>query len=110
MGVEFHITRAAFWADNEEQQITQEEWLTLVADDDELTLAPQNGETCALWAGPSAYDEPWLEWSCGNIMTKWPDPQLYRKMLAIAQQLHAQVMDDDGTLYLTENDWHYEPK
>ena len=27
MGVEFHITRAEFWADNDDAQITSDEWL-----------------------------------------------------------------------------------
>lgn len=37
MGVEFYITRADFWAENEGSQITPEEWLSLIDSDNELT-------------------------------------------------------------------------
>jgi hypothetical protein len=109
MGVEFHITRAEFWAENEGQQITSNEWLDLVNADSELTLDKKNGEFYVVWHGQSAYEEPWLEWSDGNIYTKWPDTHLYRKMLQIAAALNARVMDDDGTIYSGPNDWEYVP-
>lgn len=37
MGIEFYITRADFWAENEEAQITPDEWLSLINSDSELT-------------------------------------------------------------------------
>ncbi|AJK17587.1 hypothetical protein B7R74_14150 [Yersinia pseudotuberculosis] len=109
MGVEFHITRAEFWADNDEAQITSDEWLSYINSDDELIIDTKNGDYHTLWSGPSLYDEPWLDWSAGNIYTKWPDTHLYRKMLKIAKCLNAQVMDDDGTIYSDESHWEYDP-
>ncbi|QYM91367.1 hypothetical protein [Dickeya zeae] len=109
MGVEFHITRADFWADNDEAQITADEWLSYIHSDDELSIDVKNGDYYALWSGFSLHDEPWLDWSAGNIYTKWPDTHLYRKMLKIAKYFNAQVMDDDGSVYHDESDWEYDP-
>ncbi|MNS13490.1 hypothetical protein ACB496_08840 [Lelliottia nimipressuralis] len=109
MGVEFHITRAEFWADNDDEQITAEEWLDYINSDNELSRYIINGDYHALWSGPSLHGEPWLDWSAGNIYTKWPDTYLYRKMLEIAKHLNALVMDDDGTIYSNESQWEYDP-
>jgi len=112
MGVELHITRAEFWADNEDAAISPEEWLAYVAADPELTLRPESGRHFhghAVWIGPSKYEEPWLHWSSGNISTKWPDTALYRKMLRIAAALNAQIQDDDGEVYTAEADWSFDP-
>lgn len=109
MGVEFYITRADFWADNNDAQITSEEWLSCVDSDDELRIDPRNGDCHALWSGPSRYDEPWLDWSGGNIYTTWPDTDLYLKMLKIATRLNAKVMDEEGTVYSDESGWEYDP-
>ena len=109
MGVEFHITRAAFWADNDDVQITPDEWLNYINSDNELRLYPVNGEYHAIWSGPSLYEESWLDWRAGNIYTQWPDTFLYRKMLRIAQHLNAQVMDDEGTVYSDDAQWEFGP-
>jgi hypothetical protein len=109
MGVEFHITRAENWFENEEVQITAEEWLQYIASDSELKLHTENGEYYAIWLGKSKYEEPWFDWSSGNIYTKWPDTALYRKMLQIAEKLNAKVQDDDVTVYLSADDWEFDP-
>ncbi len=109
MGVEFHITRAEYWAENDEAQITSDEWISYINSDDELSIDYRNGDYHAQWSGPSLYDDPWLDWSDGNIYTKWPDTYLYRKMLKIAKCLNAQVMDDEGTIYSDESDWEHNP-
>jgi len=110
MGVEFHITRADFWAENDDEQISSDEWLDIVNNDPELSLSTQNGEFHAIWSGEGSDGEDWLDWSEGNIKTKWPPSPLYRKMLQISQKLYARVMDDDGTLYEGPDDWQYDPK
>jgi hypothetical protein len=110
MGVEFHITRAEFWAENESSPISADEWLSYVASDPELSLDQTNGKFFARWAGPSAYEEPWLDWSQGNIIAKWPDTALYIKMLRIAEVLRAQVQDDEGTVYKSPGDWQFDPR
>jgi len=109
MGVEFHITRADFWADNQENQISSEEWLETVNADPELTIDDKNGEFFVIWNGDSIHKTACLEWSAGNVSTKWPDTALYHKMLKIAEKLNAKVMDDNGTLYESPESWDYAP-
>lgn len=109
MGIEFYITRAEFWADNDDTQISSDEWFNYINNDDELNLDIKNGEYHAWWSGPSLYNEPWLDWSAGNIYTKLPDTYLYRKMLRIAKHVNAHIMDEDGTIYSDETQWEYDP-
>ncbi len=69
MGVELHIARADFWADNDAASISPEEWLADVATDPELALTPEVGrhfEGHVVWTGPSKYEEPWLRWFQGK--------------------------------------------
>jgi hypothetical protein len=99
MGYELHITRAEFWADNDNNQITVDEWLKFVAADPELKLAGYNGPHFALWSGRSKSPEPWLDWSQGNVYSKNPDKAIVSKMLQIAQALGARVQGDDGEFY-----------
>ena len=109
MGVEFHITRAQFWAENEDAQIAAGEWLAYIAGDPELQPQPENGAYFVRWLGPSKYSAPWLNWFEGNISTKWPDTALYLKMLKIATALSAKVQDDNGTVYPDEAEWEFDP-
>jgi hypothetical protein len=110
MGVELHITRAEeFYFDNENTQITSEEWLSYVETDPELELCQNQGSYFTKWLGESTHEDPWLDWFDGNIHSKWPDTALYHKMLKIAKALNAKIQDDDCKLYLTETDWDYDP-
>ena len=108
MGVELHITRTPQGADTT-TPITEQEWLAYVESDDELELDPEQGPTFARWLGKSAYEEPWLDWSGGNISSKWPDTALYMKMLAIARDLGARVSDDDDRTYSDYSEWEFDP-
>lgn len=109
MGVELHITRAEHWAENHDAQITSDEWLRYVESDPELRLDGRNGQHFVIWSGPSKYDEPWLDWSRGNISAKWPDTALFEKMLAVARALGAKVQDDEGTDYTEPGTWVFDP-
>jgi hypothetical protein len=102
MGYDLHITRAKEWSDNDDAQITAEEWLRVVAADPELSLAGYNGDYFALWNGPSRNPDPWFDWSGGNVMTKSPDPALVAKMIQLAERLGARVQGDDGEIYLSD--------
>lgn len=110
MGVEFHITRAEYWAENDDNQISSDEWLDIINNDSELSLCKRNGEYHAIWNGEGAEEGDWLDWSAGNIETKWPNTALYRKMFQISEKLKAKVMDDEGTLYETLDAWQYDSK
>lgn len=101
MGVELHITRAEeFYFDNENTQITSEEWLSYVETDPELELCQNQGSYFTKWLGESAHEDPWLDWFDGNIHSKWPDTALYHKMLKIAKALNAKIQDDDVKVIL----------
>ena len=109
MGVELHITRADFWAENVGKEITAAEWLSYVASDLELSLWAENGPYFVRWLGESNYEEPWLDWFQGNVSSKWPDTELFQKMLRIANAIEANVQDDDGTKYDASSPWEYDP-
>ena len=102
MGYDYHITRAADWADSDAQPITVAEWLSLVKADDTLTITGIQGDHFAVWHGDSRQEEPWLDWENGRIFTKNADAPLLEKMVALASQLNARVQGDDGEIYLGE--------
>ena len=101
MGWEIHITRAEHWADSDQQPITADEWLALVAADPELVIDPRdNGPYFALWLSHQVHDDhPWFDWSEGSINTKYPDRRTMGKALEIARRIGARVQGDDGELY-----------
>ena len=99
MGYDLHITRARRWDDNADAEIGADEWLALVQADPELTIEPDQGPFFARWSGPSRHDDPWLDWSAGNIDTKNPDSALRRKMVAVAERLGARVQGNEGEFY-----------
>lgn len=104
MGYDLHITRAEHWAENRDAWIGADEWSRLVESDAELTPDPRNGPHFVLWSGPSEYDEPWFDWSDGNIYAKYPDAPMLGKMLEIAARLGARVQGDDGEIYARVED------
>ncbi len=105
MGYDLHITRADHRAENEGREITQDEWLALVAADPELMLDPVDGDEYALWSGRCQYHDPWFKWWRGNILTKNPDRAIVAKMLQLAERLGARVQGDDGKIYRSPTDW-----
>jgi hypothetical protein len=110
MGVELQITRAEFWADNDVNQISAQEWMAYVASDPELRPDPVNSPKnpyMVIWLGQ---ENDWFDWHKGNIYSKWPSTELYRKMLRIARALNAQVQrDDDNKVFTKDTDWEFNP-
>lgn len=100
MGYDLHITRAEHWVENDGQWIEADEWLALVESDPELRLDENNGPYFVIWSGPSKYEEPWFDWSDGNITTKYPDSAMITKMVEIAGKLGGNVQGDDGERYV----------
>ena len=105
MGYDLHITRAKYWAENENHKISAEDWLSIVANDDELTLDTNNGPYLANWSGPSSYDQAWFDWFEGDVFSKNPDRAIFEKMLHLAKQLKGKVQGDDGELYKSVDDF-----
>lgn len=103
MAYEFHITRREYWEDDG-PAITADEWLQYVKNDPELKIIEANGRHFVHWTGPSKLSEPWLDWLDGEIFTEDPDKALVDKMIAIAQNLKAEVQGDDGEAYADSSD------
>src|SRR4051794_27744398 len=99
MGVHLYITRAEFWANNESARIEADEWLRVVAADAELTLEPENGPHFAAWHSAAAVRPGWVDWSEGNLYSKYPDDALIAKMGRIAAALDARLQHEDGDPY-----------
>ena len=98
MGYDLHITRRAHWSEKGDD-ISPNEWLTLVENDPELQLDNSNGPYFAVWQGPSTKTCYWLTWTDGQIYTKNPDDLIIGKMLKISRKLGAKVQGDDGEIY-----------
>lgn len=105
LGYDLHITRAEFWAENEGQEISREEWLRVVEQDPELTIDAHNGPLFANWGPVTDGYSPWFKWLEGNVYTKNPDRNTLEKMLQIATLLGATVQGDDGETYASLDDF-----
>lgn len=55
VGVQFHITRAEFWADKDGAHNTDDEWLNCINKDSELSRNIINGDYHVLWTEPSLH-------------------------------------------------------
>lgn len=97
MGYDLHITRRKHWPDKG-NDISAEEWLSIVNQDQELTLKLENGPYFVEWTKSS--DNSWLDWLDGQIYAKNPSEKLIDKMVSIAEQLSASVQGDDGERYI----------
>jgi hypothetical protein len=110
VGLELHITRAEFWAENDGDQISASEWLAYVATDPELQLDPINGSSNPYQMIWLDQEECWLDWFQGNVYSKRPTMQLFQKMLKIAKVLNARVQSDDGIVLTKDMDWVFDPQ
>ena len=115
MGYELHIVRDFDWENEEnESNISLEEWLAYIQTDQELELADgyqiklkgtehiQNAPGFCNWNGHSTRiddNKPWFDYGNGMISTKHPDDETIRKMITIAQALNGSVQGDDGEPY-----------
>lgn len=104
MTAEFHITRADSWAFNSGQEITEDEWMSLVAQDPELVLDPAGGTHFARWQSEYALADASFDWYDGNIFTKNLDRATLWKALQIAGWVGGRVQGDDGETYTSPED------
>jgi hypothetical protein len=106
MGYDLLITRRA--AGRRDGKIAAGEWLAYVDRDPELRRDPDNGPYFVTWPGASGGS--WLDWSNGEIFSKYPDAALLQKMLAIARHFSAEVQGDDGEIYEADGSAPHQPK
>ncbi|HET6995078.1 MAG TPA: hypothetical protein VFI06_08865 [Chitinophagaceae bacterium] len=118
MGYDLHITRREDWSDTDVSDISIDEWLIYVKDDNELELTNgydikigsetqyQNSPGFCEWTAHPTEQEPnsrpWFSYWKGSIDTKNPDTATIRKMMQIASALNAKVQGDDGEFYTEE--------
>src|SRR5688500_3255378 len=116
MGYELHIIRRDNW-DNEEEDsnITLDEWIQFVKTDPELKSTngcqlkfptveatwKESPGFCLWTAHPEGKpsDTVWFDFGLGIISTKYPDDYTIMKMIQIASALNAKVQGDDGEYY-----------
>jgi hypothetical protein len=106
VGYDLHITGApVFWGDNRGYEITEPEWLALVAADPTCGLRHLRSvlrEGLVLWARQfEDYTGPWLCWLAAHLFQK-PNAAIVGKMLELAQLLQARVQGDDSEVYLSD--------
>ena len=116
MGYELHIIRRNDWDnDEEESDITLDEWLKYVATDSELKLTNgyeikipnvqsiwHNSPGFCLWTAhpeSKSSNSLWFDFGSGIISAKYPDDYTIMKMIQIAAVLDAKVQGDDGEYY-----------
>ena len=122
MGYDLHITRNTEPSEDYfDGGISAAEWQSYVEGDPSLRLDGYaeahgpNGETVritddgiAVWTDhPTANGEngwAWLHYQTGEICVKSPDQEFLAKMLAIAADLNAIVVGDDGEVYERPDD------
>ena len=109
MGYDLHITRARSWLESESWPITEGEWRALVASDPalEVTGVAEAGSGpvvryenpgLARWRHPDG-EEVWFDLRDGRVVVKNPDEPTIAKMIAVASQLGARVVGDEGEVY-----------
>ncbi|MGI9237987.1 MAG: hypothetical protein ACR2QZ_11355, partial [Woeseiaceae bacterium] len=81
MSYHVHITRAEFWAENNGQEISANEWLDLIRTDPQLANDESNGPYFAVLSASLDGEHAWLDWSEGNVYANYPNSTLQRKML-----------------------------
>jgi hypothetical protein len=106
-----HITRAERWAEAEQTPITREEWLACVDADEELrrvTPAEVEAQKPFVKADDAAWIErlpgggervlAWFGYHKGYVDVRNPDGETLRKMADVAEDLHANVVDENDNL------------
>ncbi len=104
MGYNLYVTRAVDWSSNSGNEISPQEWLSVVDGDPSLVRFSANGPYFALWDRADQPDSPWIDWFGGNLYSKNPDRAVLGKLLEIANRLHARVQGEEGEEYRSPED------
>ncbi|ASL40900.1 MULTISPECIES: hypothetical protein [Acetobacter] len=106
MGYDVEITRNPLFSRKPGPKITLDEWFNVIRRDPELKFfisadAADYGVDTALWiAHPNGKESDSALWCCdGQIVAKYPDEPLLRKMIILAARLDADVVGDNGEYY-----------
>ena len=96
MGYDIHITRRKDWSDDDSgAPITEAEWLALAQRDPTLKSVEHSRTFFEVTDSAG-----WFDLFEGNLFTKNPDSQTFRKAHSLAADLAAKVQGDDGEVYV----------
>ncbi|RYY76278.1 MAG: hypothetical protein EOO52_01835 [Gammaproteobacteria bacterium] len=101
MGYDLHITRKDCWAEEEdERSISLAEWQSVVDNDPEIILDPENPhEDYYIYIRDAGNWPLWFNPRLGNIYTKNPPEDVIQKIIKLAKTLRARVQGDDQEFY-----------
>ena len=99
MGWELHITKRDFWADEDGESISREDWIEYVNSDESIVRDSNNTEDDFLFRSGNEECPIWWNPDIGEIYTKNPSEATIQKFREIAAKLGATVQDDDGEIY-----------
>ena len=104
MSCSLYITRASAFHLSESFPITREEWKSLVADDESISMAGDSNSDIAVWSNShdsAGYYE--LQWFEGAISADVTSNHVINKLLEIAEVFGAEVLDDGGERYVDDS-------
>jgi hypothetical protein len=115
MGYDLHITRKQRWSDENGLEIRLDEWIAIVAADQDMRLDGYaetrvgdgsilriENEGLSVWTAWPRQSEngfAWFSFRNGNVVVKNPDLEIRRKMSSLAKALSAKVQGDEGEFY-----------
>lgn len=97
MSYDVHITRAEYWAENEDAPIPLEEWIATATLDERL-----DARGGGLFVAPlirSDEEDAAFHWDDGDVFAADPDENTLQLMRDLARTLDAKVQGDDGEHY-----------
>ncbi|WP_156374671.1 hypothetical protein [Pseudorhodoferax sp. Leaf274] len=98
MGYDIHLTRREHWFDENEPEISLQQWLEYVATDSEIQPDPENPDPENFVVTLDGVVWP-LWWDRGEVTTKNPHERVIIKLVKVAQVLKARVLGDDDEIY-----------
>ncbi|MQU29190.1 hypothetical protein GHO29_22240 [Pseudomonas helleri] len=98
-GYDIHITRKAFWADEDGPTISISDWEKYIAQDPQITPDTKNTKNDFLVSLGTETFPIWFNPILGELYTKNPSDDAIKKMIDVASRLGANAQGDDGELY-----------
>ncbi|WP_138755026.1 hypothetical protein [Paenibacillus sinopodophylli] len=107
MSYNIHITRASYWANNEEEEISLEEVQNYFVSKNGFVYASEFSITGPITMTVQGHFFIWkteekeipFMFSEGNLTIPYGDDEVLEKMKEIAIELHAVVQGDEGEIY-----------
>ena len=105
MGYEVYITRADYSWDALETPISEDEWISVAIESNEIMISKNDYYSCAAsgkiypWVITSLPNKPFLWFMDGAIHSVHPDKETIIKMVSLAKTLDAKVIGEEGEVY-----------